>query len=198
MKIIGVSGRDRSGKDTVAELLMERGYFGYSFGDAVRAHAKERHKDKADPISVRNLTETSNWLRTQYGADVILKEALAEFEKAQQAGGKYIGAVLFSVRAPIEVDFILSQGGEMVWVEASDEVRLDRRLANIRSGEAKVTLQEMLAQEAQQNDPQPGIPKEVQMDLNYIQSKATIVIENNGNDIEAFKKTVEKTLGLAD
>lgn len=198
MKIIGVSGRDRSGKDTIAELLIEAGYFGFSFGDAVRRHAKLRHKDEPDPLSVKNMTETSNWLRTKYGPDVILREAITEYEKAQKAGGKYKGLVTFSVRAPIEADFVLEHGGELIWAEASDEVRLQRRLDNIRDGEARVTMEEMLAQEALQADPQPGIPREVQMDLNYVKSKATKVIENNGNDLREFKDKAEKMLGLTE
>lgn len=198
MKIIGVSGRDRSGKDTIAELLIEAGYFGFSFGDAVRRHAKLRHKDEPDPLSVKNMTETSNWLRSEHGPDVILKEALAEFENAKKAGKSYKGVVLYSVRAPIEADFILDHGGELIWAEASDEVRLQRRLDNIRDGEARVTMEEMLAQEALQADPQPGIPREVQMDLNYVKSKATKVIENNGNDLREFKDKAEKMLGLTE
>ncbi|MCA9333944.1 hypothetical protein KC963_02760 [Candidatus Saccharibacteria bacterium] len=198
MKIIGVSGRDRSGKDTIAELLMQHGWFGYSGGDAVRRHAMERHANEPDPLSVKNMTETSNWLRTKYGPDVILREAITEYEKAQKAGGKYKGLVTFSVRAPIEADFVLEHGGELIWAEASDEVRLQRRLDNIRDGEARVTMEEMLAQEALQADPQPGIPREVQMDLNYVKSKATKVIENNGNDLREFKDKAEKMLGLTE
>lgn len=194
MKIIGVSGRDRSGKDTIAELLIKNGWFGYSGGDAVRRHAIERHANEPDPISVKNMTETSNWLRSKYGPDVILKEAISEYEKAQKAGGDYKGLVTFSVRAPIEADFVLSHGGELVWVEASNEVRYKRKIANMREGEAKVTMKDMLAQEALQADPQPGIPREVQMDLNYVKSKATKVIENNGNDLKAFVKKAEKAL----
>ncbi len=196
MKIIGVSGRDRSGKDTVAELLIKNGYFGYSFGDAVRRHAMERHAGEPDPISVKNMTETSNWLRTQHGPDVILREALTEYEQAKAAGKQYKGIVMFSVRAPIEAEFILEHGGQLIWVETSDEVRYERKIANMREGEAKVTLDEMLAQEALQADPQPGIPREVQMDLNYVKSKATLVIENNGNDVEVFKNEAKKALQL--
>lgn len=196
MKIIGVSGRDRSGKDTVADLLIANGWFGYSGGDAVRRHAQERHKGEPDPISVKNMTETSNWLRTTYGPDVILKEAIVEFEKAQKAGGEYKGLVTYSVRAPIEADFVLEHGGDLVWIESSDDVRYERKIANMREGEAHVSKQEMLDQEALQADPQPNIPREVQMDLNYVKSKATIVIENNGSDKAAFEAKIKKELGL--
>lgn len=193
MKIIGVSGKDRSGKDTVAEVLMANGYFGYSFGDAVRRHAMTRHANEPDPISVKNMTETSNWLRTEFGPDVILKEALKAFEDDQKAGKEYKGIVFYSVRAPIEVDFILEHGGEMVWVETSDEIRYKRRMDNIRPNEVKITIEEMLAQESLQQQPQPGIPAEVQMDLEYVKSKATKIIQNEGNDKDAFIELVRAT-----
>lgn len=196
MKIIGVSGRDRSGKDTVADMLIAAGWFGFSCGDAVRRHAMQRHSNEPDPISVKNMTETSNWLRTTHGPDVILKEAISEYEKAVKAGGEYKGLVMYSVRAPIEADFVLNHGGELVWIEASDIVRYERKIANMRRGETKVTMEEMLAQEALQADPQPGIIREVQMDLNYVKSKATIVIENNGNDITEFENKAKKLLEL--
>jgi dephospho-CoA kinase len=195
-KIVGVSGSDRSGKDTVAEMLMDNGYFGFSFGDYTREQARKRHADKSDPISVTNMTETSNWMRTEHGADVILKAALKAYDEAMASGKDYKGIVLFSVRAPVEVDFILEKGGELVWVETTDEVRLQRRLANIRPGEATVTMEEMLSNEALQQDPQPGIPEEVQMNLKYVKAHATKIIENNGNDLAAFEKKVKQTLDL--
>lgn len=196
MEIIGVSGRDRSGKDTVAELFIEAGYFGFSFGDAVRRHSRVRHADKPDPISVTNMTETSNWLRSKYGPDVILKEALKEFEEAKKQGKQYEGIVLYSVRAPIEADFILEQGGQLIWVETSDDVRYARKISNQREGETKVTIEEMLAQESLQAEPQAGIPTEVQMDLSYIKSHATTTILNEGNDVEVFKQAVKKQFEL--
>jgi dephospho-CoA kinase len=194
--IVGIGGRDRSGKDTLAELYMEKGYFGFSFGDAVRRHTRERHADKPDPISVKNMTETSNYLREKHGADVILEEALTEYEKQVSAGKQYKGLVLFSVRAPIEVDFILAHGGELIWSETTDAVRHERKIANQRPGEATITIEEMLAQEALQVQPQPGIPVEAQMDLTYVKDHATKVIENNGNDVNAFKAAAGKALGL--
>lgn len=196
MKIFGVGGRDRSGKDTVAEMLIDAGYFGFSFGDYAREQARKRHPNDPNPISVANMTETSNWMRGTYGPDVILKEALKAYDAATASGKKYEGVVLYSVRAPIEVDFILEKGGELVWVETNDQVRLARRLEHVRAGEQIVSMKEMLAQEALQAEPQPGTPEAAQMNLKYVQAHATKVIENNGNDINAFKKAVKKTLSL--
>ncbi len=186
MKIIGIGGLPRSGKDTLAELFIKSGYFGFSFGDFTRMHSRERHKDKTDPISVANMTETSNWLRDMGGADVILKAALKEFEQKQAEGSNYKGLVLFSVRAPVEVDWILSHGGELIWVESSDEVRYQRNIEHLREGEARISLQEFKRQEALQWEPQPGVPKEAQMNISYVKQNATKTLENNGNNIEVF------------
>lgn len=185
----------RSGKDMVADLLIEQGWFGVSFGDIVREYARERHKDKPDPISVANMTDTSNWLRETRGADVVLQEALHQYELASR-DKEYKGLVLYSVRAPVEVDWILAHGGELVWVEASDEVRYQRTIKHQRKGESAVNFEEFKRQESLQWQPQPGIPEEVQMNLVYVKSKATKTIENNGDNLEAFRTEVADMLGL--
>lgn len=194
MKLVGIGGLPRSGKDTVAELLISDGWFGISFGDVVRGYAFKRHKSEPDPISVANMTETSNWLRETRGSDVILQEALNQFSVRQQSGKHDKGLVLWSVRAPVEVDFILSHGGQLVWVEASEETRYERGLNNLREGEAYTTLDEFKRQEQLQWLPQLGIPREVQMDISYVKSKATYTLQNNGDNIESFKNAAEEAL----
>lgn len=195
LHIIGVGGLPRSGKDSLAELLIERGYFGVSLGDIVRDAARVRHADEPDPISVKNMTETANYLRSQKGPDFALKEALARFNQAQNVRD-YAGLVVFSVRMPVEADFILGQGGTLVWVEASDEVRHQRSLKHRREGEVEQTLEEMLAQEALQENPQPHLPAEIQMNTSYVRAHATVEIKNNGNDFEAFKESAQQALSL--
>ena len=195
LAIVGVAGLPRSGKDEVAKLYIQNGWFGVSLGDIVREEAARRHKSKANPISVKNMTETSNYLRSQKGSDFALKEAIARYEQAQKTQN-YRGLVVYSVRAPIEAEFIIDHDGELVWVEARNDVRHQRSINNLRSGEAKLTLEEMLAQEALQAVPQAGIPKEIQMNTTFVAAKATIVIENNGNDLEVFKQTAKQALRL--
>ena len=185
-KIVGIGGLPRSGKDTLAELFIEAGYHGFSFGDYTRIFSRERHKDDENPISVENMTETSNWLRETHGPDVILQAALKEFHEKQAAGEHYKGLVLFRVRASVEVDWILAHDGELIWVEASDEVRHERGMQHLRVGEGKISFEEFKRQEALQWQPQPGIPAESQMNIAYVKQKATRVLENNGNNLENF------------
>lgn len=195
MNIVGIAGLPRSGKDTLAELFIEKGYFGVSLGDIVRDEARKRHAKSPDPISVKNMTETANYLRSQNGADFALKEALARFEEAKK-DNVYKGLVVFSVRAPIEADYILKNGGKLIWVEARDKVRYERSKQARREGEAEQTLKEMLEHEKLQETPQADLTVEVQMNTRDIRQKATDVFENNGNDIDSFRKNAQKTFGL--
>lgn len=194
-RIIGIGGMPRSGKDTVADALIAHGYYGVSFGDILRDYARERHKEDKDPISIANMTETSNWLRSEHGADFFLKEALNRYEQARKQND-YKGVVLYSIRAPIEADFILEHGGQLVWVDASDDIRYERNVRAQRAGEPSLTKEEFLHQEALQWTPQPGIPKAVQMDLSYVKEKAQLIIPNEGSDIPAFMAYALKLLQI--
>lgn len=176
--IIGIGGLPRSGKDSLAAYFMNAGYYGVSLGDIVRDFSRSRHSDKPDPISVANMTETSNWLRSERGADFALKAAQERFEVSLKANPELKGLVVFSVRAPAEVDYILAHDGELIWVEATDQTRYARAMENLREGEATIAYEEFKRQEALQWQPQPNLPAEVQMNTQYVKEKATIVFEN--------------------
>lgn len=194
MKIIGIGGMPRSGKDSLAELFIKDGFFGISFGDVVRKFARERHADKPDPISVANMTETSNWLRENHGPEVILDEALQQYEDQIASGQQYQGLVLWSIRMQVEVDYILERGGELIWTEASAEVRHERNLKHLRAGESKISLEEFKKQEALQWEPQPGIDPTIQMNMSFVKSHATKILENNQDDFDVFLEKAHKLI----
>jgi dephospho-CoA kinase len=194
MHIVGIGGLPRSGKDTLAEMFMSSGFFGVSLGDIVRDASRERHADKSDPISVANMTETANHMRDNHGPDVVLNQALERYKKASQEKA-YKGLVIFSVRTPVEADFILSQHGQLIWVEADDQVRYDRAVEFSRKGEMKdITLETFVAHEALQWEPRQGIPKDAQMNVAYVKQKATTVFENNINDLKQFQKNAQSLI----
>ena len=184
----------RSGKDSLGELFVEAGYYAVSFGEIFRDASRKRHANKPDPISVANMTETANWLRSQYGPDYALNEALRRYESKLSQGEEYKGLLFISIRAPIEADFILEHGGELIWVETDDKVRYQRNLAHLREGEAKISFEEFLRQEALQSKPQPGMAAESQMNTNYVRSKATRTLENNGSDLKEFQTKASQLL----
>lgn len=186
VKIVGIGGYPRSGKDSLGEAFIKAGFYGVSFGDIVRGYARKRHANKPNPISVENMTETSNWLRSEHGADVLLQEALRQFKDKTDSGEEFSGLLFISIRAPIEVDFILENKGELIWVEASDKVRHARNNAHLRDGENPISFEEFTRQEQLQARPQPCTPENIQMNMEYVKANATKVLDNNQDDFKVF------------
>jgi dephospho-CoA kinase len=185
LNIIGISGLSRSGKDTLANILINDGYFGVSFGDIIRDLTAERHFDDEFPIARVNMTETSNWMRETHGPDVLMKICLERYNQAIKEKS-YKGLICWSIRAPVEVDFIINHGGKLIWIDVSDEVRYKRAMDDLREGEPHLSFEDYLAQENTQYEPLPGIAKSIQMDLPYVQKHATNTITNNDDDLEEF------------
>lgn len=190
--IIGIGGQGRSGKDTLANIFLNSGYFGISLGDISRKYSMERHANDPDPISRANTTETSNYLRSIHGADFFMNEAIKQYNEELKNGKKYKGLVLWSIRAPIEADFILSKKGTLIYIDTNDQTRYKRAMNNLRTGEPKLSFDDWMKEENLQVHYQDDIPREVQMNLPYIKDHANKLIENNADDLDAFLQYCEK------
>ncbi len=183
--IVGIGGYSRSGKDTLATLLLSAGYFGISVGDIAREYSMERHKDSKSPISRINLTETSNWLREQKGPDVFMKIALDKYRQALKTK-EYKGMLIWSIRAPIEADFIIKNRGTLIWIDSKAKTRYKRFLENLRTGEVSIDFDEYLRQEQTQVVPQPDIDPLIQMNMDYVKEKSNLTLDNNFEGTEKF------------
>ena len=191
--IVGLGGYSRSGKDTLASLLLDAGYFGISVGDIAREYSMERHKNSESPISRINLTETSNWLRKKNGPDVFMKLALEKYRQALKKKS-YKGILIWSIRAPIEADFIIANKGTLIWIDSEAETRYRRFLDNLRNGEIKLDFDEYIRQEQTQVVPQSGIDPSIQMNMDYVKEKANLVLVNNFKGAEKFLNYAKQRL----
>lgn len=191
IKIVGIAGKNRSGKDTLAEIFIKNGYYGISVGDLVRKQSIILHPNDPDPISTKNTTETSNYLRSKYGPDFLLIEAINKYLKALSKK-QYKGLVVYSIRAPIEADKILSMRGRLIWLEADDHIRYERAMKYLRKGELRISFDEYIEGESLQYRPSNELPVELQMNLNYVRSKATDIVDNSSDNVEEFTNKVAK------
>lgn len=189
--IVGIAGLPRSGKDTVATVFIDAGYFSVSLGEIVRDLSRQRHESQPDPISVANMTETANHYRAQLGSDFALQKAVDLYKHT--APKDSAGLLIISVRAQVEADYILRHNGRLIWVEADDRVRYERNIAHLRDGEKPdIDFETFLRQEKLQWQPKPGTPKEVQMNVAYVKHNATDVIDNNETNVEKlYNKTTQ-------
>ena len=129
--VIGLHGRARSGKDTVANfILAKRGGYIYSFADPIRAMLMPLGIDMRDPYwqdhkedvipalgtSPRRLMQT---LGTEWGRDIVNPELWLILAK-QRLMNFGAGMIVADVRFENEAEWIRSQGGRILHIERPD------------------------------------------------------------------------------
>jgi len=188
MIMIGISGTNGSGKDTVGQMLAERHNFLFISGsDLLREEARKRGL----PIERKVLSTISAEWRRNEGMGAVSARVLKLFKTKK---GKYSGLATVSLRHPGEADFIHSQGGKVVWVDADPKIRYDRIYSRQRTEEDNKTYEEFLA-EQQHEMSHSG--DSATLNMSAVKERADIFLTNDGDDIEAFKDVAEKALGLA-
>lgn len=121
--IIIFSGKQYSGKDTVAKVLLEQmpDYKRFAMGDVIKLeYGKQKgltyeEIEKNKPIYRQDLIDLGNWGRAQ-DPDYWLKKIISQ-------SGKII---VTDVRVPHEYEIFKSAGAVAIRVEASREVRASR------------------------------------------------------------------------
>lgn len=190
MKIYGHAGTNGAGKDTVADMLHERHNF--YVGSATQLLGEELKK-RGLPLDRKHKSALSAEWRREHGMGVIVDKAY-EYFKAHES--EYEGMIVGSLRHPGEVDRIHELDGKMIWVDADPKIRYDRVTANHREGRAaedNKTFEEFMADEEREMHP---VGDAATLNMAAVKEKSDIFIQNNGNDIEAFKDRAEKALGF--
>ncbi len=134
--IIGLTGRNGSGKGVAADYLARKSFEAFSLSDSLR----EERRARGGTSTRERLIEVGRELRATYGPAV-----LAERTVARLAPNKHY--VIDSIRHPAEVEALRSREGfVLVAVEAPLEVRFDRNRARGRE-EEPLTLEAFRAVE---------------------------------------------------
>ena len=144
--IVGVTGLFASGKDSMADLLQQKGFAHVSLSDMLRADLTRRGEE----VTIPKLTEPGNALRREHGPGVLAQRALEHIDHSRNW-------VVTSIRTPAEIetlrarpDFILA------FVDADRRVRFERSRLRARPGDPE-TLEQFIAWEERQlnagNDP---------------------------------------------
>ncbi len=134
--IIGLTGKNASGKGEVAKFLQERGFQFASLSDALRAELKKR---RITPTR-DHLTRLGNELREKHGPGVLAERIL----KTLGASQNY---VVDSFRNPSEVEVFRSRPDFILWaVTASPAIRFQRIKTRAREKDP-TTLKQFVAVE---------------------------------------------------
>lgn len=123
--LIGLTGRNASGKGEVAKYLESKSFYYSSLSDVIRDEVRRREQ----PLTRENLIETGNELRQHFGPSILAKRILEKVE-----GDKHY--VVDSIRNASEVEALRSTNNfKLVRVISPIELRFERLRKRGRDGD---------------------------------------------------------------
>jgi dephospho-CoA kinase len=190
-RIIGLSGTNGAGKDTVGELLAARhGYLFISVSELLREECRKRGL----AVERQHLSAISAEWRREQGLGVLVDRAMASYE---QVKANYRGVVMASLRNPYEADRVHELGGVVVWVDADPKLRYERIQANAaarnRGGEDDKTFEQFMAEEAAEMQ-QSG--DEASLNMLAVKEHSDLVLTNDTTDMDTLNRGVMSALAL--
>lgn len=176
--IIGLTGKNGSGKTAVSEYLRSRGFEYYSLSDAIRDEVRRRGEE----ITRERLIEVGTELRETYGPGILAERILSGLGNDQNY-------VIDSIRNPQEVDALRRRSDfTLLALEADAMIRFERSLLRGRENAAQ-TFEKFMAEEARELE--SGNPASQQ--LLATQQKADLSVSNNGT-LEELHLELDKAL----
>jgi len=176
--IIGLTGENCAGKDTLAEYLQKKGFHHLSLSDVIRDALAEEGK----PLTRENLVNKGNELRAKFGPGVLAQRLVPTLEK-----GKHYSIV--SIRNPAEVDELRKLPDfKLVYISADQHTRFSRMKSRARDGDPRTfdAFLRLESVEAANKDP-------AMQQLHLVIKLADRVLQNNG-DLKTFFDAADHAL----
>lgn len=171
--IIGLTGKNASGKGVVAEYLKERSFYYFSLSDVIREEIEKRGKKVTRGL----LIEVGNELRTKLGPSVLAERILSRLEPDKNY-------IIDSIRNPAEIESLKRNGNfKLLNVTASEETRFERLKERGRENDPK-TFEEFLELE----DKESKNEEEVKQQIEKCEEMADFTIANDGSLEELYEK----------
>ncbi|HEX5033137.1 MAG TPA: AAA family ATPase, partial [bacterium] len=125
--IIGLTGKNASGKGEVAQVLKEGGFHYLSLSDLLREELKKRGLE----ILRENLIHVGNEMRQTYGGGYLADKALQQIDVDKNY-------IVDSIRNPREVEVLRRLSNfRLIHVTAVPQVRFERIKSRNREGDPK-------------------------------------------------------------
>jgi cytidylate kinase len=194
MKLIGLSGTNGAGKDTVGHLLATKhNYLFVSVSDLLREEARKRDQ----PVTREVLRTISAEWRREFGLGVLVDKAI---EHCESYGDKYDGVIACPMRNTGEAQHLKDLGGTLLWIDADPRVRYKRIQDNAhrrdRAGEDQKSFEEFLAEEQIEMAPPPD-GDDATLNMGGVKLLADVTVHNDGsNDLDQLLADADAVLGI--
>lgn len=171
--IIGLTGKNGSGKTEVCEYLKSRGFEYRSLSDEIRKEIRSRGME----IDRETLIEAGNRLRRDFGPGILAERVAGDLEDDRNY-------VVDSIRNPSEVEILRKRGNfTLLGIDADPEIRFGRSRKRGRENAAD-TLEQFLSEEQKELDSE----NPAQQQLNATGRLADLTVPNNGTLEELHEK----------
>ncbi|MBN1568477.1 MAG: AAA family ATPase [Acidobacteria bacterium] len=176
--IIGLTGKNGSGKTAVSEYLKSRGFEYYSLSDEIREEIRSRGLE----ITREVLIDIGNELREKFGPGVLAERILRNL-------GSDRNYVIDSIRNPQEVEVFQRRSDfTLLALEADQKIRFERSCARGREN-ATLSFQQFVEEEARELDSTNPANQQLQATL----QKADMIVYNDGT-LENLHQSLDKML----
>ncbi len=170
--IIGLTGKNGSGKTEVSEYLKSRGFEYHSLSDEIREEIRRRGQE----ITREVLIQVGNELREKLGPGILAERILQSLERDHNY-------VIDSIRNPYEVE-VLKRRKDFILlaVEADQAIRFERSRKRGREN-APENFEQFVEEEARELESTNPTSQQ----LHATRRKADLVVVNNGtlNDLHS-------------
>lgn len=172
--IVGITGSFGAGKGAVVDYLTkQKGFKHFSARQFIIDEIKRRDL----PVNRDSMAIIANDLRAMHAPTYITEQL---YKQAQAAGGD---AVIESLRAVAEAHFIQSQGGIVLGIDATPELRY-ARIVERGSETDEVSFDKWLLQEQKETNPNDPTKQDIFGAL----KESDVIIENDGTLEELYTK----------
>ncbi|TSC93367.1 MAG: hypothetical protein CEN91_245 [Candidatus Berkelbacteria bacterium Licking1014_85] len=182
INIIGITGLNASGKDTVAEILVNKYHFiSLSLSDMIREECVKRNLE----IIRENLIKIGNELREKFGTNILASRILQKFKQLNKSNNLHFIAT--SIRHPDEAKYFKENTNfTLVEVYSNKITRYKRTVQRAKIGEKNISYQKFI--ELEKSELKGN--KTSQQLLNVINLCDYKIINNKG--LNKLKHEVEK------
>lgn len=175
--IIGLTGKNGSGKGEIAETLKGRGFRYFSLSDVLRDELKE----SGSTVTRENLIRKGQELRESFGPAVLA-------ERTRKKLADRTDYIVDSFRHPKEVEVFRKLKGFKLWcADADPKIRFERCLKRARENEPQSFEEFIETERLEFNTGESN-----KQDLLKTIEQADVIIENNSTVKELREKVKEE------
>jgi len=171
--LFGIAGKVGSGKDTVAEMLIKKGYAHFSLSDILREDLKRQNKS----VTRENLVELGARIRREYGSEILAVRAFGRISNDK--------VVFTSLGRTEEVEFFKNKRVTIIFVDASPKIRFERIRKRNREKDP-LTFKEFLKLEKVESE-----GKNLERNFDEIRKISDIILTNNSS-LQVLEKKITK------